>query len=396
MSEHHTCDVLVVGLGPAGSTAARFAARNGADVIAIDKRAEIGTPIQCAEGVSQSIFSQLELEPDTRWISHNVSYVKLVSPGGRVVDLNDERVAKIKYGYVLDRKVFDKDLATFAAKEGANVLLKTRFVSGERLGNGLVRAHARNFGDDVTIDAKIIIAADGVASRVGPYFGIRTFVPLKHMESCVQYEMTNLECEDAIEMYFGKEVAPGGYVWIFPKGERTANVGIGIIPSLTDKNARYYLDKFLQTPRLRNARVVEINAGGVPVSRPLKETYGDNIILAGDAARVVNPLTGGGISTAVVSGKHAGTVAAQAVAAGRHDKDALARYQRLWQDAFGHRLEMFFKAQQVLVSMSDEELDDAADALLKCNFETLSEFELLKAVAKTNIKLLGKFKTFIH
>jgi digeranylgeranylglycerophospholipid reductase len=377
MSEHHTCDVLVVGLGPAGSTAARFAAQNGADVIAIDKRAEIGTPIQCAEGVSQSIFTQLELEPNERWISHNVSYVKLYSPGGILVDLNDERVAKIKYGYVLDRKVFDKDLATIAAKEGARILLKTRFVTGERLDNGMARVHARNFGEDVVIDAKVVIAADGVASRVGPYFGIRTFVPLKHMESCVQYEMTNVECEDAIEMFFG-------------------NVGIGIIPSLTDKNARYYLDKFLETPRLKDARVVEINAGGVPVSRPLKETYGDNIILAGDAARVVNPLTGGGISTAVISGKHAGTVAAQAVAAGRHDKNALARYQQLWKDDFGRRLEMFYKAQEVLVSMSDEELDDAARALATRSFESLSEFELVKALAKTNLKLLTKFKTFLH
>ncbi len=396
MSEHLTCDVLVVGMGPGGSTAARFAAKSGATVIAIDKRAEIGTPVQCAEAVSEGIMAHLELEaPNPRWITWKVAYIKLISPSGRVVDLNDERVSKLKYGYVLDRKVFDKDLANMAAAEGVDVRLKTRFVSGERLEGGLVRAHARHFGQDITIDAKIIIAADGVASRVGTYFGVRTVVPLKHMESCVQYEMANVDHDGSIEFYFGKDVAPGGYVWVFPKGERVANVGIGIIPSMTDKNAKYYLDKFIESPRMAGARAVEINAGGVPVCRPLKETYADNILLVGDAARVVNPLTGGGIATAIESGKYAGITAATAIAEGCVDKKSLSTYQDLWKDSFGKRLEMFYKAQQVLTSMSDAELDDAATALEQCNFESINEMALLKAVAKTNMKLLLKFRTFL-
>ena len=396
MSEHLTCDVLVVGMGPGGSTAARFAAMNGAKVIGIDKRAEIGTPVQCAEAVSEGILKHIGLEaPKPRWITWKVAYVKLVSPSGRAVDLNDERVAKMKYGYVLDRKVFDKDLANMAASEGVDVMLKTRFVSGERIEGGIVRAYARHFGQDVIIDAKVTIAADGVASRVGPYFGVKTVVPLKHMESCVQYEMTNVDLDGSIEFYFGKDVAPGGYVWVFPKGERTANVGIGIIPSMTDKNAKYFLDKFIASPRMEGARVVEINAGGVPVCRPLKETYADNMLLVGDAARVVNPLTGGGIATAIESGRYAGITAAQAIAEGRTDKDALSKYQDMWKDSFGKRLEMFYKAQQVLTSMSDSELDDSARALEKCDFESINEMEILKAVAKTNMKLLLKFKTFL-
>lgn len=396
MSEHLTCDVLVVGLGPGGSTAARFAAEAGARVIAIDKRAEIGTPVQCAEAVSEGILAHLGLSaPKDRWITWKVAHVRLVSPSNIVVNLDDERVSKMKFGYVLDRKVFDKDLATMAADAGAELRLKTRFVSGERLEGGLVRAYARHFGQDVVIDAKVIIAADGVASRVGPYFGVKTVVPLKHMESCVQYEMTNVALDGAIEFYFGKDIAPGGYVWVFPKGESKANVGIGIIPSLTDRHAKDYLDAFLSSDRMKGARVVEINAGGVPVCRPLKETFADNLLLVGDAARVVNPLTGGGIATAIESGKYAGRAAAKAVAEGRTDRAALAAYQDEWQASFGKRLELFYKAQQVLTSMSDAELDDAATALGKCGFESISELELLKAVAKTNMKLLLKFRTFL-
>ncbi|MHC1604956.1 MAG: geranylgeranyl reductase family protein [Candidatus Methanofastidiosia archaeon] len=393
MSEKFSCDVLVVGLGPAGATAARYAAE-GADVIAIDKRAEIGTPVQCAEGVSTSLFEKMGIIPKPRWISREVSYTKLVSPSGIVVDLNDERVKNIKFGYVLNRKVFDKDLAIMAAREGAKLHLKTRFVSGERTGDG-IRAYAQRFGEDVIIDAKIIIGADGVASRVGNFYGIKTSVPPKYMESCLQYEMTGIELDDAIEMYFGKDIAPGGYVWVFPKGEETANVGIGIIPTLTEHTAKYYLDKFMENPRVSGGKIVEINAGGVPVSRPLKETYGDNIMLAGDAARVVNPLTGGGISTAIFSGKYAGEVAVEAIRVKDCSKRFLEKYQRLWKSDFGKNLEIFFKAQNILVSMSDKDLDDAARALLSCRLDSISEMELLKAVAKTNPKLLLKLKSML-
>lgn len=395
MSEHLTCDVLVVGLGPGGSTAARYAALGGASVIAIDKRAEIGVPIQCAEGVSQSTFETMGFDYNPRWVAHKVAYVKLVSPGNLVVDLDDERVAKLKFGYVLDRKVFDKDLAMMAAQQGVDVRLKTRFVRGERLEGGMVRAYATHYGEELVIDAKMIIAADGVASRTAQFFDIRTTVPLKHMESCVQYEMTGMELDGSIEFYFGKEVAPGGYVWIFPKGNNVANVGIGVIPSIAEHSPRYYLDKFVASERMKGAKFVEINAGGVPVCRPLKETYADNILCVGDAARVVNPLTGGGISTALKSGRYAGQVAAEAISSENTGKEYLSRYHKLWKDDFGRSLELFFKAQEVLVSMSDKELDNAAKALLKCNIETINEVELLKAVFKTSPKLLLKFRNFL-
>jgi len=389
------CDILVVGLGPGGSTAARFAANGGAKVIAIDKRAEIGTPIQCAEGVSKSVFEKLELEPDPNWLRKEVSGVKLIAPNGKVIDLDESKVSQVAYGYVLDRKVFDKDLVGHAARAGAEIYLKTRFVSGERLENGLVRAHARHFGEDVVIDAKIIIAADGVASRVGPFFGVKTFVPLKYMESCVQYEMTNMRDIKGLEMYFGHDVAPGGYVWVFPKSDNSANVGVGIIPVHSEHKAKYYLDKFLESPRMEGARFVELNAGGVPVSKPLKKTYADNILFVGDAGRIVNPITGGGISTAISTGKYAGMVASDAIRNGKTDADALSGYEDLWQDDFGKRLDVLYKAQEIFVEMSDDELNDAADALSKVNFDKISEIEILKAIAKTNIKLLIKLKSLI-
>lgn len=395
MNKHYECDVLVVGLGPGGSSAARFAAKGGAKVIAIEKKAEIGTPIQCAEGVSKSVFEKLEVEPDPHWIRREVAGITLISPNGNVICLDDKSVSKVSYGYVLDRKAFDKDLAKMAADEGAEIMLKTRFVSGSRLENGMVRANARHFGDELTIDAKIIVAADGVGSRVGPFFGIKTYVPLKYIESCVQYEMTNIRDVGGLEMYFGRDVAPGGYVWVFPKSDDSANVGVGIIPTMTDKNAKYYLDKFLETPRMEGARFVELNAGGVPVSQPLERTYGDNIMIVGDAGRIVNPITGGGISTAISSGKYAGTVAAEAIREGRSDKEFLERYESLWRGEFGKRLEALYKAQEVFVGMSDRELDDAAAALSNVNLEKISEIDILKAIAKTNVKLLFKLKSLL-
>ena len=100
--KNYKCDVLVVGGGPAGSNAARYAAK-GADVILIEKKKEIGGPVQCAEGVSQGIFEKLEMKQNSRYISSNIEFVKLISPNGTVIRLDSEKVKYWKSGMILDR-----------------------------------------------------------------------------------------------------------------------------------------------------------------------------------------------------------------------------------------------------------------------------------------------------
>ncbi|MEA1993925.1 MAG: NAD(P)/FAD-dependent oxidoreductase [Euryarchaeota archaeon] len=384
-------DIIVVGAGPAGSMAAMS---SEAETIVIDQRSEIGVPKQCAEGVSESLFQKMGVKPKKEWISAKVRDTSLISPSGIEVSLNDERVKKAKFGYVLNRKSFDKGLAEEAVNAGAELMPKTRFITAERTQDG-VRVHARQFGKQITIEGKILIACDGVQSKAAKSFDLNTTLPLRYIESCYQYEMTNIDIRSAVELYFGRVYAPGGYVWIFPKGENSANVGIGIVPSLTEKKAREYLDEFLRKKRLQGGKIVEINAGAVPISTPLEKTYADNLLICGDAARMVNPLTGGGIQTACISGMLAGRVASKAIEKEEYSETVLGEYHQQWKDAFGEELEFYGKAQKVFIKLTDKELDTIAQSLADIQLESVSTMTVLKAIIKMNPKLLWKLKSLM-
>lgn len=384
-------DVIVVGAGPAGSMAA---INSKCDTILIDQRAEIGVPKQCAEGVSESLFEKIGIKPKKEWISKEIKATSLISPSGIEIKLDDKRVKRAKFGFVLNRKNFDKGLAEIAANTGAELMPKTRFIRAEKTKNG-IKVYAKRFNKKIEIVGKILIACDGVQSRAAKSFGLNTTLPLRYIESCYQYEMTNIEIEPAVELYFGRVYAPGGYLWIFPKGENSANVGIGIVPSLTEKRAKDYLDNFLKSERLKGGKIIEINAGAVPVSTPLEKTYADNLMVCGDAARMVNPLTGGGIHTACISGSIAGKIATKAVEKEDYSEKFLSEYQKLWRNEFGRELEYYGKAQEVLIKLTDAELDKIAESLLEIKLESISTMEVLKAILKMNPKLLWKLKSLV-
>jgi digeranylgeranylglycerophospholipid reductase len=391
--KNYKCDVLVVGGGPAGSNAARYAAK-GADVIVIEKKKEIGGPVQCAEGVSQGLFEKLEMKQSDRYISTNIEFVKLIAPNGTVIRLDGERVKYWKSGMILDREVFDKAIAKEAARNGADFLMKTRFVSAKRNSNG-VTVNAKQMNEDIQIDAKVVIGADGPPSIVAKSLGMDTTVPLRYLESGIQYLMMPMEIEPCIELYFGDCYAPGGYSWVFPKGEDQANVGLGVLPVKAKQTAQYYLDKFIERPRFKKAKIVEVNAGAIPVNGPLKQPYMDNLLLAGDAGRFVNPLTGGGIHTAIITGKHAGELAAEAIAKEDYTVNFLKKYNDMWKPDIYDELDKCLKAQEAFMTLSEKDLDSIAETLKDLKLETISTISVLKAIVAKNPGLLLKLGKFM-
>jgi digeranylgeranylglycerophospholipid reductase len=391
--KNYKCDVLVVGGGPAGSNAARYAAK-GADVIVIEKKKEIGGPVQCAEGVSQGLFEKLEMKQSDRYISTNIEFVKLIAPNGTVIRLDGERVKYWKSGMILDREVFDKAIAKEAARNGADFLMKTRFVSAKRNSNG-VTVNAKQMNEDIQIDAKVVIGADGPPSIVAKSLGMDTTVPLRYLESGIQYLMMPMEIEPCIELYFGDCYAPGGYSWVFPKGEDQANVGLGVLPVKAKQTAQYYLDKFIERPRFKKAKIVEVNAGAIPVNGPLKQPYMDNLLLAGDAGRFVNPLTGGGIHTAIITGKHAGELAAEAIAKEDYTGNFLKKYNDMWKPDIYDELDKCLKAQEAFMTLSEKDLDSIAETLKDLKLETISTISVLKAIVAKNPGLLLKLGKFM-
>jgi digeranylgeranylglycerophospholipid reductase len=338
-------DLVVVGAGPGGSTAAWTAAGLGLSVLLLEKRQEIGSPVRCAEGVAHEALVEF-LEPDPAWISAVVDRAQIVArAGGREVQRWQGAGG---LGYVLERRVFDRALAEHAARAGAEVRVKTP-VTGLLREDGAVRGVVAEWqGRRVEVEAALVIAADGVESRLGTWAGLDTQLPLDDTMACAQYLLAGIDWDPACLGYWiDEEIAPGGYAWVFPKGDGSANVGLGIQADLGDRSALAYLDRFVeQEPALAQGSPVTLIAGNVPVALPCRSLVADGLMLVGDAARQVDPLTGGGITNAMTAGRLAARTAADALASGEPSPRGLASYQMQAESAIGQRLARNYRLRQ--------------------------------------------------
>ncbi len=353
-------DVVVVGAGPAGSMAAHSAAAGGASVLLLEKDREIGLPVRCAEAVGKkSLNRYVELDP--RWVALQLSGVRFVAPDGTPVVVETEEV-----GYILNRRLFDQELGRRAARSGAQVLTRA-YVCGIRLESGRVAAVKVKFPDqELEIGAKIVIGADGVESRVGRWAGLRTQFALKDLETCYQFVLGGISIDThTVDCYFGEQVAPGGYAWVFPKGADLANVGLGIAASMADGvSPKLWLERFVER-HFPKSSVLACVAGGVPAAKPFKKIHGPGFLLAGDAAAHSNPLTGGGITNAMAGGYLAGEIAAECVRRGDWSEAALAAYTRRWEEGWGEEQRRSYRLKEAVHQLTDHTLNRAAHLLNK-------------------------------
>ena len=383
-------DVLVIGAGPAGSIAAKTAAEKGLDVLLIEKRQEIGDPVRCAEGVSKEYLKK-HVEIDKRWICADLKASHIYAPDGTRIEMAEE-ISGGEVGYVLERKVFDRALAEHAAKAGAEVRVKTR-ATGLIIEDDFVKgARLMHLGKEYDVRAKIVIGADGIESKVGRWAGIDTSLKPSDIETCTQYLVTGVDIDqDHCDFYVGNEIAPGGYLWIFPKGEGKANIGIGLLGSRTGKfkpRPVDYLNRFLEM-KFPDARIIEMVFGGVPVSGSIEKTSANGLMLIGDAARQADPITGGGILNAMDAGKLAGEAAYAAISAGDVSLQKLEElYEKRWRETIGHEIDMSLVVKNCFINLSDENLNSLAHSLRDVKFERMNLFDLLQALFKANKKLL--------
>lgn len=379
-------DVVVVGAGPAGSVTAKTAAERGLDVLLIERNQEIGVPVKCAEGVSKEI--EKFVAPDRRWICAEVKGANIYGPDGTKVVLSAETMDET--GYVLERRIFDKFLASEAARAGAKIRVRTEaydIIEEDGYAKGV---YVRCMGEDTRVFAPVVVGADGVESRVGRWAGINTRLQPSNISVCAEFLMCDIELNgDYSEFFLGSEVAPKGYAWVFPKGGDCANVGLGIGGDVSDEKHRAldYLKAFVRN-KFPDGKTVAEMYGVVPLSGPSYESVAEGLILVGDAARQVNPLTGGGILYAMHAGEIAGDVIAKAVQEKDFSKKRLMEYENRWRSEFGKRLETGFIAKEFFFKLSDEDLNTLAHSLVGVKIKELSTGALLMELVKRNPKML--------
>ncbi len=349
-------DLIVVGAGPGGSVAAQIAARAGLSVLLLEKRQEIGSPVRCAEGVGSEQLGAF-IEPDWRWIAAEIRSAQITTLQG---DAANTLRLDGGLGYILERRLFDRVLAERAVQAGAEVRVKSAVCGllqedGKVVGVKIRSADFIAGAGELEIGAKVVIAADGVEAQVGCWAGLPLRLPLADTMVCVQYLLAGIEIDPSCNCYFiGNELAPGGYAWIFPKGQDKANVGLGVQADLWESvtlrkeqggrsivgkgTVLGYLTRFIESqPFLRQGYPVTLIAGIAPVATSPARLAGDGLMVVGDAARQVDPLTGGGILNAMTAGRLAANVAVEAI--GRNDTSAaaLSRYQQEWERSIGHK-----------------------------------------------------------
>jgi len=378
-------DVVVVGGGPGGSSTAKTLADKGLRVALFEKRPSIGSEKRCAEGLSigsikiiEDIFGKVPKKCFARMINGAIVY----APNGKNVLVDFGKDA----GAIMERKIFDKWLAMQASKAGAYVQSKTEVYDVIKEGNS-VRGVMINFeGKKYEIRSKVVVAADGVESTVARKAGLNTTNKLINIDSGYQYEMSNLKLKDSkkIEIFMGNEIAPRGYVWIFPKGKDVANVGIGI--AMSKKPARYYLDKFIEeNPKIfSESSIIEVNSGGIPVGGFLENMVMDGLVVVGDAAHQVNPIHGGGMKEATIAGNIAGEVIYRAIK--KNNMSILKKYNKLWWKERGKHLRKVERLREVVEKLSDDELNKLADVLKGEDLIEFSRGERLLKLGKILIK----------
>ncbi len=376
-------DIVVVGGGPAGSMAAQFAAREGASVLLLEKDREIGIPVRCAEGISK-IGLTSHFEPKPEWITRNIKGLMLYPPSGKKINVSSNQV-----GYILDRKRFDYDLAQMAAAQGADIQTRAYVHDLVWQNDTVDGVRVRLPSRDLTIRCKIVIGADGVESRVGRWAGIDTRARLKDIETCMQATVSGIDIDpDLIHFFFSQKGAPGGYTWIFPKGEDSANIGLGISGEHARHHSAYEHLKFFLDEQFPHASVLTWVAGAVPCSKPLVELVKNRVMLVGDAAHQVNPLSGGGISAALYAGKIAGMTAGQAVRSKDLSHQRLSQYEKQWREKNEKRMNRYYRLKEFIYTINDDEFERIADSVLKKPTQKRTIVNVFKAALITKPSLI--------
>lgn len=378
-------DIVVIGAGPAGSIAARYAAEKGASVLILERDREPGIPVRCAEGVSHNGLIQF-IEPDPKWIATNIDGARLYSPNGKYIEMFNNGK-----GYVLDRRLFDSALCDLACQKGAFLLPKADALSLIYNDKRVVGVQYRSLDKIKTVFCDIVIGADGVESKVGRWAGIDTFIAPEDIDTCVQYTTNNLDLPDNIcQFFFGTDVAPGGYIWIFPKSKKTANIGIGISGHLAQpgRGPKYYLDHFMQK-NFPQATVNSIVYGGVPTFAG-HEFVTDGVLLAGDAARQVNPITGGGVIQGMIGGALCGKIAGDAILKKNYSKKFLKTYEKEWDKVLGSNQRFIYKLKARFMKMTDQKFNSMVEMCSRIPQNKFDIFALFKEAVKEDPMLLAE------
>tara|TARA_B100000123_G_scaffold7216_1_gene5443 strand:- start:799 stop:2043 length:1245 start_codon:yes stop_codon:yes gene_type:complete len=359
VAEEWDVDVLVVGAGPGGGNAALQCARKGLKTMIIEDHDEIGTPVHCGECISDEAIANLKLDLPKEVISKRVNGIRVIFPDGTSKQLTET-------GYVLEKHLFEQWIADSAVKEGAKLALKHKLTSIERIeDNGtFVGWKCDGKGEMFPIKSKIVIDASGVAAVCSKFVKPDGVKPLNEKGKVVagmQYELADVPTDGYLDFYIWPKYAEKGYLWMIPKCDGRANVGLVTEDRPRAKKA---LDQFIEDTHFNDlsqqlppwkTKGNPAFGGTIPISGPFENTHYDGLMLIGDAAGFTSPLFEGGSHLALKSAVFAAETAVSAVSNGDVTAKSLEKYTMLWKAEFPP-YEKILRGKNALFKLSDGEM----------------------------------------
>jgi geranylgeranyl reductase family protein len=353
-------DVIVVGAGPAGSTAATVLARRGRDVLLLD-RAEFPRDKVCGDGIppgTVGILNDLGMAEALRDAHfQRVDALRLVSARGRDWSLRFRPRHDGADFFIAPRLRFDDLLCRHAIASGATfqrAQVRAPIVDGGRV----VGVRAEFDGSEREVAARVVIGADGATSSIARALNPHK-PPEHHRAVAIRAYIDRFETmPHTVEFHFGARYAPG-YAWVFPLGANSANVGVIVRTDCFKRRGiaiEELLQEFVESYDLRRRGAGAVGLHGVatwqlPLAIPGRTKCAfDGAVLVGDAAHLVDALTGEGIHNAVASGMYAGEAVEQALQSGDVSRASLAPYEQRLERELGGLIRRSYRCQKYITA----------------------------------------------
>jgi geranylgeranyl reductase family protein len=355
-------DVIIVGAGPAGSYIAYELASLGHAVAVFEEKSASGLNVCCTGIISTECFQSLDLGTDV--ILTKLNSARFFSPSGRCLRLQTEKVQ----AYVVNRLLLDKALTSKAQSQGAQYFFSSPVIDIIP-GKDSIQAETLCFGAREIFNARAVVLANGFKPKLPRKLGlgkIKNFL----VGAQAEIEANNV---DEFEIYFGQEIAPGAFAWLVPTSTNKAYVGL-----LATSQAKLHLQKFLNNLLSQGritSREVEIRQKAIPVGT-LARSYGDRVVVIGDAAGQVKPTTGGGIYFGHLGAQIAAGVLDEALSSDNLTAGQLSHYQKQWRAKMGKELSRGCWARWAYAKLSDRQIEEI--------FNTLDSNGMAKALLKSS------------
>jgi geranylgeranyl reductase family protein len=347
-------DVIVVGAGPVGGYIAGAIAKKGYSVALLEEHREIGKPVQCAGLVSPRVFEVLGYKAG---IVNQVRGAVVHSPSDRTLIFDGKKPK----AYVIDRTEFDSRIVHDAVDSGCKLRLGSKVIEACYHEKG-IHIKSRETGHITEITASLVIGSDGCGSVVARGFDFqqpREILAGFGAEFTGEYPSD----KDFVDIFVGNSLAPGFFAWCIPTDD---GARVGLCVTTNKHGPRHYFDSLLDKPALKELlKGLELEryiAGVIPMG-PMKNICTDRVMLAGDAAAHIKPLSGGGIYLGILAGKHCADIAVSALEKGNLSTKFLREYEKLIKYDVGKELKKAYTLRKIYKGLKDKHLEEGFDIL---------------------------------